>query len=173
MTVACVASPWRKALLSCLIPPRDQQPVIIPSKIMAPVNKTNAVANHDQEKGGIFAASDSVSGNQEHSGNIVKAPKGPWMRSFVDSFKRDPNATITESSGRDGSGFDAVAAAEATANTGLAKALKARHLQMIAIGGSIGKFLLCFQQTKESNTSQELVSSWALAKPSPTEVPRP
>ncbi|KAF7960470.1 hypothetical protein EAE96_000150 [Botrytis aclada] len=71
--------------------------------------------------------------------------KAPWSTRFVDSFKRDPNAAVTKPSqrGLDGlesnvSGFDHRAAAEATANSGLARELKPRHLQMIAIGGSIG-----------------------------------
>ncbi|TGO54202.1 hypothetical protein BOTNAR_0275g00130 [Botryotinia narcissicola] len=71
--------------------------------------------------------------------------KAPWSTRFVDSFKRDPNAAVTKPSqrGLDGleshvAGFDHRAAAEATANSGLARELKPRHLQMIAIGGSIG-----------------------------------
>jgi amino acid transporter len=75
--------------------------------------------------------------------------KAPWNRRFVDSFKRDPNAIVSKPNeaidphtgapvqGR--GGFDHAAAAERTANSGLAKKLKGRHMQMIAIGGSIGK----------------------------------
>jgi len=74
-------------------------------------------------------------------------PKGPWQRRFIDSFKRDPNAHVTkpgqvvdptEGHGAPPGKFDHRAAAEATANSGLAHKLKARHMQMIAIGGSIG-----------------------------------
>jgi len=68
--------------------------------------------------------------------------KEPMHRRFIDSFKRDPNAAITKPSQRaDGparGGFDHAAAAERTANSGLAHKLKGRHMQMIAIGGSIG-----------------------------------
>ncbi|KAE8446999.1 hypothetical protein EG329_011481 [Mollisiaceae sp. DMI_Dod_QoI] len=66
--------------------------------------------------------------------------KEPWQRRFVDSFKRDPNATVTKpaETGHTGGGFDHQAAAQATANSGLARKLKGRHMQMIAIGGSIG-----------------------------------
>lgn len=87
--------------------------------------------------------------------DVGEAPKAPWTRRFVDSFKRDPNAHVSkpgqdiESSGGHGSGntagqyaaghYDHKAAAEATANSGLAHKLKSRHMQMIAIGGSIGK----------------------------------
>jgi amino acid transporter len=69
----------------------------------------------------------------------------PWTRRFVDSFKRDPNAAVTKvnegidpRTGQPVVGFDHAAAAERTANSGLARKLKGRHMQMIAIGGSIG-----------------------------------
>ncbi|KAH8595999.1 amino acid permease/ SLC12A domain-containing protein, partial [Bisporella sp. PMI_857] len=68
--------------------------------------------------------------------------KEPWQRRFIDSFKRDPNAHVTKAaqsvSAHGGHGFDHKTAAERTANSGLAHKLKSRHMQMIAIGGSIG-----------------------------------
>lgn len=76
-----------------------------------------------------------------------KAPEEPWTRRFVDSFKRDPNAHVTKAAqqvnavdggGTGRGGFDHAAAAQRTANSGLAHKLKGRHMQMIAIGGSIG-----------------------------------
>lgn len=62
-----------------------------------------------------------------------------WHR-IVDSFKRDPNAHATPKGavGANGKVFDVESAAANTADTGLQRKLKGRHLQMIAIGGSIG-----------------------------------
>ena len=61
-------------------------------------------------------------------------------RRIVDSFKRDPSASVTGGAG--GKSFDIEHAAENTASSPLHRRLKSRHLQMIAIGGSIGMGLL-------------------------------
>jgi amino acid transporter len=67
--------------------------------------------------------------------------KRTFTRRLTESFKRDPNASVTRSasfSAAAGKGYDAEAAAQATAMSPLLRRLKGRHLQMIAIGGSIG-----------------------------------
>ncbi|KIW20781.1 hypothetical protein PV08_01359 [Exophiala spinifera] len=67
--------------------------------------------------------------------------KRTFTRRLTESFKRDPNASVTRSSisaGDNHHHYDAEAAAQATAMSPLLRRLKGRHLQMIAIGGSIG-----------------------------------
>lgn len=78
-----------------------------------------------------------VEPNYDDDPNVKRSvPQRIW-----NSFKRDPSAHATPvgTLGANGKVFDLEGAAQATANTTLARKLKGRHLQMIAIGGSIGE----------------------------------
>ncbi|KAK3896518.1 amino acid permease-domain-containing protein, partial [Staphylotrichum tortipilum] len=67
------------------------------------------------------------------------APEKHTVRRWLDTFRRDPDASAGMERGRRGGHFfDLHAANVGTANTLLSRELKGRHLQMIAIGGSIG-----------------------------------
>lgn len=72
----------------------------------------------------------------------IHKPRRSVPRRVVDSFKRDPNSRATPAGVIGANGkvmvFDAEKAAKNTASSPLARELKGRHLQMIAIGGSIG-----------------------------------
>jgi amino acid transporter len=68
--------------------------------------------------------------------------KGSYMTRIVDSFRRDPNASVIKKEAVSRGRFDHKSAAENTANTGLVQKLQSRHMQMIAIGGSIGTLCL-------------------------------
>lgn len=77
--------------------------------------------------------------NSAHEPNYGddKAVQQGYGRRMWDSFKRDPKARAIPVGAINGV-FDPHAAAQGTAESPLARRLKGRHLQMIAIGGSIG-----------------------------------
>lgn len=88
-------------------------------------------------------------------------PRGSIPRRIWDSFQRDPNRSTssTGAGGGHGKEYDVEAAAQATAHSPLARELNGRHLQMIAIGGSIGKGHCEPDLVLYSPISQEPVSS--------------
>lgn len=98
----------------------------------------------DIEKGSVSRKS-TRSNFSPTSPYTVRASSEPQLRQtfawkVIDSFRRDPDLYITPygALGANGRVFWAENAARATANSPLARKLKSRHLQMIAIGGSIG-----------------------------------
>lgn len=119
--------------------------------------------DHDAEKA---AGSPEPLRDDVALGSTSSHPKEPWSRRFIDSFKRDPNAHVTKDSERTVTkgGFDHEAAARATANSGLARKLKSRHMQMIAIGGSIGAFsLTCCKLVTDTCRNRSLRHIWRSA----------
>ena len=99
-----------------------------------------------------FETATSSSGSGSGSGDAVVEPYNELYnekpaesdnvaRRIWDSFRRNPDLHITQKGhvGADGQVFDIESAAQRTAESPLARKLKGRHLQMIAIGGSIGR----------------------------------
>ena len=71
----------------------------------------------------------------------TRVPKGSLFKRTINGFKKDPSRRMTTAKahfGPNGKIWDSEAAAQATADSPLSRRLKGRHLQMIAIGGSIG-----------------------------------
>ncbi|KAF5021838.1 hypothetical protein F66182_6131 [Fusarium sp. NRRL 66182] len=112
-----------------------------------------APPSHDVERGSIskmkeesLAPGSSFSMREPDYGD-VSSPH--YLGRFVDSFRRDQRSSLfaTDPLGQDGGAdrvhdgahyYDLQSAMLETANSGLSRELKGRHLQMIAIGGSIG-----------------------------------
>jgi amino acid transporter len=109
------------------------------------------MAHNDVEKGSVSDVKDHASTSPSYSTNGGPEPNyeettvihESFGRRLFNSFKRDPNLRATPKGviGSNGRVYDPGVAAEATAASPLARKLKGRHLQMIAIGGSIGQSL--------------------------------
>ena len=100
---------------------------------------SSAPQDYDMEKNVNLPSSGGNSTDRNDWASGLSQPKGNRRTRFIDSFKRDPNAHVAKAAqATNPRDFDHAAAAERTANSGLATKLKGRHLQMIAIGGSIG-----------------------------------
>lgn len=101
----------------------------------SPTRESYKSTPHSSPQSSAFAIVEPNYDETESSKRSI--PKRIW-----DSFKRDPNARATRPGavGADGRVFDLESAAQATADSQLHRKLKGRHLQMIAIGGSIGRY---------------------------------
>lgn len=80
---------------------------------------------------------ESSSGHESHDyGQVISTHDKPFFVRFIDGFRQNPNGRVSEALvDADGK----VLPDQPPAQPALAMKLKERHLQMIAIGGSIGK----------------------------------
>ena len=100
-------------------------------------------------------------------------PKASLTHRIIDGFRRDPNLRATPPGviGANGKVYDVEAANQATADSPLARKLKGRHLQMIAIGGSIGTVPASITHLHTGLTHlQARVFLWPRENPCRTEV---
>lgn len=104
----------------------------------------NSGRGHGSLRDSSLLYADAVAGD---GGSLRNAGSGSKtssiIRRWAESFHRDPKGRMTPKhafvGGRGRNYYDLRAANYRTAHSLLAKELKGRHLQMIAIGGSIGE----------------------------------
>lgn len=70
---------------------------------------------------------------------LSQASSGGSISTWLRTFTKAQNDEIASETASEQDGYDVRRAAMQTANTALIRQLKGRHLQMIAIGGSIGE----------------------------------
>ena len=106
------------------------------------MHRMNTLVDDDSNDNESIDFADSLASSDFATawGYANKSYSGSFFQRTWDDFKRDPNRTLlTKGVTQNGRVFDAEGAAQATADSPLVRKLKGRHLQMIAIGGSIGK----------------------------------
>ena len=104
------------------------------------MRRTNTSVDEDRNDNESIDFADSFESSDFATawGYGSKTYSGSFLHRTLDDFKRDPTRTLL-ANGPNGRTFDAEGAAQATADSPLVRKLKGRHLQMIAIGGSIGE----------------------------------
>lgn len=133
--------------------------------------ETNSVRDKDQSLTPDYSSGFGNELNYEEPTNM----KHGYGRHLVQSFKRNPDLTFTPKGviSADGRVFNPDHAAANTANSPLSRRLKGRHLQMIAIGGSIGEQVFKRSQDWSDNfagTGLFVTSGRALATGGPASL---